>query len=199
MIVLWDAFTSASYQSLGKEALSGWKKKKGTFFTLTILPRESFGLAVCPRCRGVAWCWSLPRCERGCGDTHAGTARGRCHQTSQGHPAATSGWGSAWPRRLERGCVGTSHAPPRRKGWRWFGGPCVALALLVSPSAGMRALGMRAGMGAPPWGAVQNQTQMKPIGQVMGESWELGRGELRKKRGFMCCNPRSSPTLAGFQ
>lgn len=36
------------------------------------------------------------------------------------------------------------------------------------------------------------------LNQVMTESWELGIDELIKKRGFIYCNPGSSPTLTGF-
>lgn len=32
------------------------EKKKSTFFTLTVWPRESFGLALCPRWRGAGRC-----------------------------------------------------------------------------------------------------------------------------------------------
>lgn len=154
--MLWDAFTSASYQSLGKEALSGWKKKKHIFHPNCLAERK-FRARSLP---AVAWCWSLPQHERGCGDTHMW---GCCHRTSRGHPAATSGRGSAWPRRLERGFVGIFHAPPRRKGWGWVWG-CkttpVALALLGSPSAGIRALEVYPrNVGCPPGG--QHKTKPK--------------------------------------
>lgn len=39
---------------------------------------------------------------------------------------------------------------------------------------------------------------MKPLERVMAESWELGKDELIKKKGFIGCNPGSSLILAGF-
>lgn len=167
--MLWDAFTSASYQSLGKEALSGWKKKKHIFHPNCLAERK-FRARSLP---AVAWCWSLPQHERGCGDTHLW---GRCHRMSQGHPAATSGRGSAWPRRLERGFVGIFHAPPRRKGWGWVWG-CIRCS-------------------RPPWKRIQGtwgvllggSTKPNPNAEAhrAGDGRELGtwQGRAQKAKGI---------------
>lgn len=50
---------------------------------------------------------------------------------------------------------------------------------------------------APSAGKAQPQC-LEPLEWVMAESWELGKDELIKKRGFIGCNPGSSLTLAGF-
>lgn len=168
------------------------KKKKSTFFTLTIWLRESFGLALCLRWCGAGRCPGTSGAVGTRGDAATKCPGGTLQPQVDGARLGPSVWSVVLLEFFMR-------LPGGRAGGG-FGGAFVALALLVCPSLGCVPWARGQERGVPPWGAAQNQTQMlKPIGQVMGGSWELGRNKLRKQRGFICCNPRSSPTLAGFQ
>lgn len=169
------------------------EKKKKHIFHPDYLAERKFRARSLP---AVVWCWSLPWHERGCGDT-CGDAATKCPGgTLQPQVDGARLGPSVWSVVLLEFFM---RLPGGRAGGG-FGGAFVALALLVCPSLGCVPWARGQERGVPPWGAAQNQTQMlKPIGQVMGGSWELGRDKLRKQRGFICCNPRSSPTLAGFQ
>lgn len=213
--MLWDTLTSASYQSPSKEALSRWKKH---IFQPEYLPRETFRLDLRDDCHGAGYCLTgngLSGCQEqnrvlevqhGRAGPAVSPKPGPCTrvwdrdvpvtQPSEVHRLVTSGWKLS---------IGLAPVPETwfwlgfltcflgGRDWLSFGGLgffCHSCPPgFLSPSAGMRSPGARAGGG---------ENGKKMLKQVMGESWELGTDELIKKRGFIYCNPDASPTLTGF-